>query len=81
MSTMSTYTMAHSANNLLGAQQSTRPLTPSVALQKLMEAVDQIQFLTRRSATQDALEDITEPQLKFLRSKFNSRLWMLRSLW
>ena len=81
MSTMSTYTMAQSANNLLGAQQSTRPLTPSVALQKLMEAVDQIQFLTRRSATQDALEDVTEPQIKFLRSKFNSRLWTLRSLW
>ena len=73
--------MAQSADHLLGDLPPTRTFTPSVALPKLMEAVDQIQLLTRRSAMQDTLEDVTRLKLRILRRKFSSRLWMLRSLW
>ena len=56
-------------------------VTPSMALARLMEAIDQVKSLTRRSAAKDALWDVTESVLRTLRNKFNSRLWLLKALW
>ena len=75
--------MAQSAGDLPGDPPPTRkPLfSASDALPRLMEAMEQVQLLTRRSAMQDTLEDITDFKLRVLRQKFSSRLWILRSLW
>ena len=73
--------MAQSADDLLGDLPHAQTITPSVALAKLMETVDQVTLLTRQSAAKDALGDITTSTLRLLRRKFSSRLWMLRSLW
>ena len=61
--------MAQSADDLLGDPPPIgKPLfSASEALPRLMEAMEQVQLLTRRSTMQDALDDITDFRLKVLR--------------
>jgi hypothetical protein len=55
--------------------------TPSTALAKITEVVDQVRTLTGRSKRKDALWDVTKLTLRALRDKLNSGLWLLRALW
>ena len=74
--------MAQSADGLRkNTPHHHQTITPSMALARITEAIDQVKFLTRRSAAKDALWDVTELLLRTLRNKFNSILWMLRALW
>ena len=75
--------MAQSAEGLRGKTPRSQHLTatPSTALTKITEAVDQIRTLTKRSRKKDALWDVTKSTLRTLRDKFDSGLWLLRALW
>ena len=55
--------------------------TPSTALAKITEVVDQVRTLTGRSKKKDALWDVTKLTLRTLRDKLDSGLWLLRALW
>ena len=76
--------MAQSAEGLRGKKiprSKRQTATASTALERITEAVDQINALTRRSIAGDALWDVTTYTLEALQDKFDSGIWLLRAIW